>query len=831
MRYGTSVKRYYLLGLALATELMATATARADAPALDLDGDGRIDAAHIAGDAVVVQTGTQALSWRNPGVTNTTRLTPVAMTTGNVLEVRSADHVWVLLVQRGQLSLLTEAAVGAIDEDGELVQTVEVLPQGVVRAQVRTDITRCDGLPARLFATRWDLPKRSFVAANALGLPAAQATLTATEVPQLPTSAVFAAVSESYRSDASDARFLAVPTELGDRKAATLWPNGSVADARGAFVNVRARWPNSAATQLVVQVRHNEKRRSRLVLATARGNMAIVLPAATPGLHTWMVSLADPVDCISLFIDELSGPLAEIAIVSRAEATGNIDAELVTALIENRNLSNAQQILMARGHSAAVELQRRYPTTTGSGARQRLLAALRHVDATLASPLIVTALVQGELTGPDATDELAALAARKAEADLRSIAFATAASDEVRRAAIAHLAALGPSSAAALLPLLGQGTMLLRHATIQSAARAPVADLMRAANAPNASSGDTWQALRLAVEHAPPAEQVAAVALALQHFANATTWEVQARLVGLAAALGDEAALQQVVAQPSVQGSAALRLWLARHAATNTNAFATLLRLLDDVDPGVRAQASESIAAYLRSGGAAKASTGPWIAEGARDQVSTVLANRIGNDTWASVRRAAAHALAVNCGNAAVPALRSALEHDANVGVQLDVLDALVACDANASTAVLASTWSNAKRSTEVRERAVALGARQPTLIARLRQQLRTWRAATSDADAHALRLAQKATVELGRAGATMAAHRPAIRADLLDALGDSAYPEIVAAAITGLSELGELCGGNYTATLAKYVRSEDQAVALAAKQAIARCKPQSSGE
>jgi len=256
-----------------------------------------------------------------------------------------------------------------------------------------------------------------------------------------------------------------------------------------------------------------------------------------------------------------------------------------------------------------------------------------------------------------------------------------------------------------------------------------------------------------------------------------------------------------------------------------------LLSLLDDTDPGVRAQASESIAAYLRRGGVASATSGPWIAEGARDQVSTALASRLGSDSWALVRRAAARTLAVNCGNAAVPALRSAIERDTNVEVQLDALDALVACDASAAEAVVIATWSNTSRSAELRERAVALGARQPKLIARLRQQLRAWRAATSDADAQALRLAQKAAVELGRAGATMPAHRAAIRTDLLDALGDSAYPEIVAAAITGLAELGELCGPANNAILAKYLRSDDQMVVLAAKQAIARCKPQANSE
>ncbi|HPH70798.1 MAG TPA: hypothetical protein PLF40_33830, partial [Kofleriaceae bacterium] len=318
--------------------MAAASIAHAETPALDLDGDGRSDIAHVAGNAVIVQTGKQALRWSNPAVTDAARLTPVLMTTGPVLEVRTHDHVWVLTVQRGQLNLLTDAAVGAIDEDGELVQTVEVLPQGVVRAQSRTDITRCDGQPARLFTTRWDNAKHAFVAANSLNIPAAQHTLVATEVPQAPQAAVFAAVSESYRSDASDARFLAVPTELSDQNPTTRWPSGALPDARGAFVNVRARWPNSAATQVFFQVNHIAQRRGRVVIATTGGTTAVALPAAPLGLHTWMVQLATPVDCFSVFIDDLNGPLAEIVVVSSAETMGSIDADLVTALIENRQL-------------------------------------------------------------------------------------------------------------------------------------------------------------------------------------------------------------------------------------------------------------------------------------------------------------------------------------------------------------------------------------------------------------------------------------------------------------------------------------------------------------
>jgi hypothetical protein len=69
-----------------------------------------------------------------------------------------------------------------------------------------------------------------------------------------------------------------------------------------------------------------------------------------------------------------------------------------------------------------------------------------------------------------------------------------------------------------------------------------------------------------------------------------------------------------------------------------------------------------------------------------------------------------------------------------------------------------------------------------------------------------------------------MAEQRSAIQADLLDALGDSAYPEIVAAAITGLAELGVSCTSPISAMLRKYVQSDDRMVVLAARQALSRC-------
>ena len=809
----------------------ANARSGAHAPPIDLDGDTLPDSVMVERGAVLVRTARGVLRWTDANVTADAQAHAVVSNGSAVVAVATPSQAWVLRVQRGQLRLVTQTQIGALDEDGELVQALDVLPQGILRYQSRTDVQRCDGIPARLFAARWDVTSNAFVPAPGVDLPTPTHAVTASAATELPQRAIFDVHAESFRSDASDARFLAVPTELSDRNPATVWPLGSpgaLVAARGGFVTARAQWPNTTASQLAVQLRHHDKKPSRMLVTTPSGTFALTIPSAQPGLHTWTTPLLDGPDCVSLFIDDLHAGISELAIVAANEQTGTIDTALVTAIVDDQNRSQALRILTARGVAGTTALRARLQTATEPRHRQRLLAALGQIDPQGAAQQSVAAIIAGEITGPDLTEALAALTTRGAHVELLAIAGSANAADDTRRAAITQLAKLGTIGASGLVSLLGQGSFATRHAIIAGASQASLVELQNATQsltpANSHTTGDAWQALLLNLATAPTTARSDASQRALELWRTTQTYEVQARLTALLARYGDEAQLRGLQALPAFAKVAPVRIMLARHVGNNPTGMVILQQLLDDKDAGVRAQAALSIAAVLRAGGQPVATTGPWIAASARDQISAVLANRINNDAWPMVRRAAVQAMTVNCGNAASPSLRNAVAHDTDLNVQLDALDGVLACDRSAVAPLLVSIWRDAKQPAALREHAINLGAAIPTLIPQLRRQLRVWRAATSDADAEALRLAQKAAVELGRAGATMAEQRSAIEADLLDALGDSAYPEIVAAAITGLAELGASCAPPINAMLRKYVQSDDRMVVLAARQALSRC-------
>jgi len=64
----------------------------------------------------------------------------------------------------------------------------------------------------------------------------------------------------------------------------------------------------------------------------------------------------------------------------------------------------------------------------------------------------------------------------------------------------------------------------------------------------------------------------------------------------------------------------------------------------------------------------------------------------------------------------------------------------------------------------------------------------------------------------------------PGAAESLVDALDESAFPEIVAAAATGLGLLGPACPASARGKLRALVHADDQQVQLAAQRAAAQC-------
>jgi HEAT repeat protein len=192
----------------------------------------------------------------------------------------------------------------------------------------------------------------------------------------------------------------------------------------------------------------------------------------------------------------------------------------------------------------------------------------------------------------------------------------------------------------------------------------------------------------------------------------------------------------------------------------------------------------------------------------------------LAGDTWPELRRAATAALGARCPRPGpTRMLEGAADRDADPDVRGDALAALVGCKAPGVATRLLAVARDDRAPTPLRLRVVDLiGALEDRAqVGPLLALFADWRRAATSEDA-ALGLAVRAAVVLGRLGDI------AVVPALLDAAGDAAFPELQAAAATGLGELGAGCPPSARATLDDLARSEERSVALAAKRARALC-------
>jgi HEAT repeat protein len=188
-------------------------------------------------------------------------------------------------------------------------------------------------------------------------------------------------------------------------------------------------------------------------------------------------------------------------------------------------------------------------------------------------------------------------------------------------------------------------------------------------------------------------------------------------------------------------------------------------------------------------------------------------------DTWPEVRRRAALALGGRCTRTGpATALFTAVATDKDLDVRLDALTALVQCRATGIRELLPQTWDSDKQPIQLREHAVgqvvALGDKQ--LAAQLVGKFTRWRSQALESH-EAMALAQRAAATIGQLDPPGAAKA------LVDALDDSAFPEIVSAAALALGALGPACPATAKAKLTVLARSDDQSAA-AARMGAAKC-------
>jgi hypothetical protein len=835
------------LGVMTCAALMTAATT-ADAAVLaraaaDIDGDGTADAIRVEtpGVLVVERTRGGAVSValgevRAASVSAGGPRGQVAI----VATVSGAQGTEAIAVawRGGGLVTLWRGAAGPIGRDGEHDVVVEAMARGLVRYQTRRDIARCDRAPARLFVEGWDDGRRAFRPVRAdVGVSEDVPVLKAVPAPAGVTrSLIYRATAASTAPGVDEASALPVPTALDDGDPATVWREGRGGDGQGEFVTFAASMASAAASglRIVPGARDGLNRVARLAVVTASAAFWIEVPdplraGAAPG-QAYAVRFPEPLrtPCVTVVLATVhrgagapagggETAIADLAILADVDlAPGGAEPSLAAQVAAGgAGADAAARVLARRGAAGATALSRELARADlDADAERRLIRALiengdpsagQQIAAQLAGP------VRG--TWAETIERVLARMSPRPVATLAEVLANGEASLEGRLIAARLLGdSADPAARPALVAATGRGPAGLRRAIVHGLGDEPVgglvADAERASTA--ASAADLWRAVGEAVRRAPDAERQAAIDAMLARLGRAAGYEVRYRLLAAiapAASAGQLATLRPVLTTLGADArGAALRGVAARGLGENRSADAegVLAALAADPDPGVRLAAIQALAERQAPSAVADRALGEVLAR----------------DAWPELRRASTAALAPRCPRPGpTKALEAALATDADIDVRGDALTALVTCKAPGVAARLIAVASDGGAPAALRFRAVDLAVLlgDRGLVGRLLELFGDWRGAALG-DETALGLAVRAAVVLGRLG------DPKVVPALIDAAGDSSFPELQAAAATGLGELGAACPSGARATLDDLARSEERSVALSAKRARALC-------
>jgi HEAT repeats len=824
----------------------------------DVDGDGAPDAIELGDDGVVHiagKTGGEvrlgaALVHGRLGVTRyrgqhyvVVEITPApsaasaASAPGREVVILRGDGGWREVLR---------VPVGGVGLDHDYGVEVDAAPDGIYRYQTRGDIRRCDGKPAYLFAEKFDGTRFRRSSALPSNVPDTAPMIAARLDAARPAPPLlYQAHAASYEVGVGDAGGLVIPRELDDGRLDTVWREELAASAgEGQFFTFEPRAANLKARQLRIvpgnpasaATLRSFNRPRRLAIVAAQGTWRVELPdaASEPPGAAYAVDLPEPVaGCVTVVLESTYGPaqgataIAELEVFADGERTGGGDAVLAHIIAEGaQGATTAAAALARRGAAGAAAIDGELAATTDADARRRLIRALAGIADPAAAPALGHAATAGWVRDRDLLDVIAALGGLGRIQELHDLAANGALPVAARAAAVAQLPVTGPGFAL-LVELAGAGDRELRRAVIDRLSSAPVAALVAtvASQTQPAAAGDVWRAMTRAARQTP-AQRGPALAAMLAALPTITDYERRYRLVDGIAALGDAAALAaleaMLAALPATTATAetaALRQVAIRGIASapRPEAVRFVLDGARDRDPGVR------LAALAALAGSEGDAAGAWSAPGGVDAGADAIDRAIGaasvDDDWPEVRRRAVTALGARCRRPGpARALGDALDHDPDLGVRGDALSALVQCRAPGTAERLARVWDDARLPTELRSRAVleaaALG--DPRLAATLVDRFTRWRG-EAVSSAAALELAQSAAASIGRLGPPGAARA------LIDALDDTAFPEIVQAAALGLGALGAACPAAAKTRLTELARSGEPS-APAARRAAAQC-------
>jgi HEAT repeat protein len=833
------------VGVAVALAPVVAARAAAPGAALTLADatDGSVEIR--AGSVVVARVPLSTPPLRRAPA----RLRELTVEGRHIVEVRVAvrgaprEELWVGELGPRAARVVWSGLLGPRDADGETRLVIEVTPDGVLEYQTASQVTRCDGLPARLFPRGFDFEAWRFRPVMSPLPPAAAQTLVGRRGdPSMPRGrpvASFHFTSASTTAAAgSDARGLTAPGAVDDGDPATAWSESLGGDGRGEFLSARASAggavvrglrivPGDASTAQRYRAR-NRVRKLQLALgprADQRFDVELPDDVARFGEPLW-VPLPRPVaaSCATVVITEVapgaeaSPPrtygttaISELAIITDLDGPGGAE-RLVGEVAHAADCASRVPALVELGGAAVLPTAQALIELAGQGhsaPRECLVEALTRLEPAPKNPIVVEALLAAVASASDKEERLLASAlARMSEPPAMALAATLNAAggpadDRARAARL--LGGLDDARASlALLGAVGHGAPPLREAVVRALAGAPkleAATLFAAArDTPDRDVTRQADLLRLVPPVVKRAPEVAAPALEVvrECLPPARAFEVRARAVAALGALGP-GGLAALVEMSAHGDEPVLRHLASRElAALGGPAALTALRAgLGDGDPRVRETAAEGLGQDRDAGAGA----------------ALIVAAK--QEPWPFVRRAELEALGHLCGAGAADLLVRAIERDV-AEVRRAALVGLSRCQDPRAQTMLLRVLGRRNEASTLRELAAGLlgergdRAAAPAMAAALGRQIDESEADLSVEGVAAMTL--RALARLGGPEATAAAVKLAT---------DTRHPY----QSTAVEALGVLCDpGAGAATLRALAAGQVASLALAAQNADKRC-------
>ena len=815
---------------ALAYLLMTGAASAAPVGSLaaDVDSDGTVD-------KVVMDSNGDLLITTKKGGGETVVLEPAKRATISfgvakgtpTIAVVTDTKIFILKSPASRWSVAArESADVGLDADYSII--VEPRADGVYAYEARIGSQRCDKQPGMAFARFLDGNTFRRISRLPTWIPDNAPTINAKPDPApAREGGIYRARFASHEPGAHNVGELPMPVELDDGKPQTTWREEMSSDGEGQYFNYVPRVAAAKAAQIrIVTGPKGSNRPQRIGVATASGAWHIDIPDGSPGAAFVADLPTPPTGCVTLVLESTYGgdkgttQIGELVVYAEGERTEGSESALAHAVAEGTDARIASQELARRGAAGVKAIEDELAKTKDHNARSRLFTALVGIKDPSAGPLLAQAATQNELQGPELVAAITALAGLGQGQVLHDIAAKGGIPLEARVAAVRALRV--PAERDVLISLAGVGPREVRQATIESLTALDVSTLAAAAQAATkpSASGDLWRAVtRRARAHTD--ERPAALTAMTAAITQNNDYERRYRLVDGIAALGDVTALKSLVALlkglPADDAEAiAYKQIAARAVAVNPrpDAFDLITALVGDRDAGVRLAGLSALA------GASGGSEGAWHGAVGADGIDRILTTSLYTDTWPEVRRFAAQMLGDRCVRPGPAfALKDSLARDHDLNVRGDALTALVQCKAGGSAELLAKLWDDTKAPLDLRRRAVDLTVPlgDMGLGSKLVAKFTQWRGAALESE-QALALAQNAAYAIGQLNA------PGAAAALSSALDDQAFPEIVAAAATGLGLLGASCPAAAVPKLKALTESDEQQIAAAARRAVAQC-------